>query len=87
MEYDVNHGPKVYYTAISLFCMHPRRPKLLLLLSLINIVESVLAAIMMFAIAKFSQFMFTSIIFVGLEFLLLDISSFIAFAMAYVKIF
>jgi hypothetical protein len=61
--------------------MHSRRPKLLLLLSLINIVESVIAAVMMFDIAKFSQFMFISTMFVGSEFLLFDMSSFIAFAM------
>jgi hypothetical protein len=61
--------------------MHSRRPKLLLLLSLINIVESVIATVMMFDIAKFSQFMFISTMFVGSEFLLFDMSSFIAFAM------
>jgi hypothetical protein len=67
--------------------MHSRRPKLLLLLSLINIVESVLAAVMMFDIANISQFMFISVMFVGPEFLLLDMSSFIDFTMAYAKIF
>jgi hypothetical protein len=42
---------------------------------------------MMFDIANISQFMFISIMFVGSEFLLLDMSSFIDFALAYAKIF
>jgi hypothetical protein len=42
---------------------------------------------MMFGIANISQFMFISIMFVGSEFLLLDMSSFIDFALAYAKIF
>jgi hypothetical protein len=46
-------------------------------LSLINIVESVFAAIMMFDIVKFSPFMFSSVRFFGKMFLLLDMSSFV----------
>jgi hypothetical protein len=42
---------------------------------------------MMFDIANISQFMFISIMFVGSEFLLLDMSIFIDFALAYAKIF
>jgi hypothetical protein len=51
------------------------------------IVESVLTGVMMFDIAKFNQFIFISTMFVGSEFLFLDMSIFIDFAMAYAKIF
>jgi hypothetical protein len=47
----------------------------------------VLTGVMMFDIAKFNQFIFISTMFVGSEFLFLDMSIFIDFAMAYAKIF
>jgi hypothetical protein len=53
----------------------------------VYIVESLLAAVMMFDIAKFNQIMFFSIMSVGAEFMFLGMSIFIDFAMAYAKIF